>query len=940
MTATSSKSARLSNAGFVILAACWMALAVPVSGQQVTTPTQAFGFNIGDDYQLATYTQLQDYWATLARESPRIVLEEIGRTEEGRPHLMAIITSPENHRNLDRYREISRRLALAEDVTDEEARQLAEDGKAIIWIDGGLHATEVLGAHQLMEFVYQMASMNDEETRRFLDDAIVLAVHANPDGMELVSNWYMREADPMERSTGGIPVLYQKYTGHDNNRDFYMSTQSETMNMNRIMYRTWYPQIVYNHHQTGPAGTVMFAPPFRDPFNYNYHSLLPLGIEAVGTAIHSRFVAEGKAGTTMRSGASYSTWWNGGLRTTPYFHNMIGLLTETIGHPTPIRIPLILDNQLPRNDLPLPIEPQEWHFRSSIDYSQTSNRAVLNYATRNKVDLLYNIYIMGRDAIAKGKRDTWRTDPAVIAAARDAARRIEPSQPDRGGTGSFRRRGTPDEVFTSVFRDPDSRDPRGYIIPSDQADFPTATKFANVLIHNGVAVHRARRAFSVDDKRYPAGSYVVKTAQAFRPFVLDMFEPQVHPNDFAYPGGPPVSPYDNTGWTVAFQMGIDFDRILDGFDGPFERIDGFADVARGRVTNTNGAVGFVASHRVNDVFIATNRLMKEGEQVYWMGESQMDGGEMMEAGTVYIAAGRNTRGRLEALAAELGIDFRGVRSAPGGRAMRMQPVRVGLWDRYGGSMPSGWARWVLEEFEFDYEVVYPQRLDRGNLNADFDVLVFVNGAIPGAGDGQRGFGGGNPDNVPSEYQDRLGSVTTDETVPQLEAFLRNGGTMITIGSSAAMARHLGTGLQNYMMDHEGEPLAREQYFVPGSIAKIRVDNTQPIAWGMDEEVDVHFNNSPVFELTEQAREKGVRPIGWFDTREPLRSGWAWGQHYLNGGVTIAETDVGEGTLYLFGPEIIRRGQPHGTFKFLFNGIYLGGAEEVNMVDATTSEAGG
>ena len=363
-----------------------MVVALPVTGQQVTTPKQALGFNIGDDYHLATYAQLQDYWATLARESPRVVLEEIGRTEEDRPHLMMIITSPENHRDLDRYREISRRLALAEDLTDQEARRLAEEGKAIIWIDGGLHATEVLGAHQLMEFVYQMASMNDEETLRFLDDAIVLAVHANPDGMALVSDWYMRESDPEERSTSGIPVLYQKYTGHDNNRDFYMSTQAETINMNRIMYRTWYPQIVYNHHQTGPAGTVMFAPPFRDPFNYNYHSLLPLGIEAVGTAIHSRFVAEGKPGTTMRSGASYSTWWNGGLRTTPYFHNMIGLLTETIGHPTPIRIPLILDNQLPRNDLPLPIEPQEWHFRNSIDYSQTSNRAVLNYATRNKVD--------------------------------------------------------------------------------------------------------------------------------------------------------------------------------------------------------------------------------------------------------------------------------------------------------------------------------------------------------------------------------------------------------------------------------------------------------------------------------------------------------------------------------------------------------------------------
>jgi hypothetical protein len=908
-------------------------LATQTVGQNVTTPLQALGFNLGDDYQLATYTQLQSYWATLARESDRMVLEEIGRTEEGRPHLMAIITSPENHRNLDRYREISRRLALAEDLTDEQARELARQGKAVVWIDGGLHATEVLGAHQLMELVYQMVSRSDEETMRFLNDAIILAAHANPDGMELVSNWYMREPDPMQRSTSGIPVLYQKYTGHDNNRDFYMSTQSETINMNRILYREWNPQIVYNHHQTGPAGTVMFAPPFRDPFNYNYHSLMPLSIEAVGTAMHSRFVREGKGGTTMRTGASYSTWWNGGLRTTPYFHNMIGLLTETIGHPTPIQIPLILDRQLPQNDIPLPIEPQQWHFRTSIEYSMTANRAVLNYATRNKEDLLYNIYVMGRDAIAKGNRDTWRTDPSVIAAARNAAREMANPQQQGGGSG-FGGNRIPTEVFTEVFRDPELRDPRGYIIPADQVDFPTATKFVNTLIKNGTAVHEASRSFTVAGKQYPEGSYVVKTAQAARPFVLDMFEPQVHPNDFAYPGGPPISPYDNTGWTVAFQMGVKFDRILDGFDGPFERIDGFADATGGRITNASGAVGFVASHRVNDVFIATNRLMKDGESVFWLAQPTAVSGES-EYGSIYIPVGSSTRQKLERLATELGVEFRGVQTEPDGRALRMRPVRVGLWDQYGGSMPSGWARWILEQFEFDHEVVYPQRLDAGNLRSQFDVLIFVNGAIPDS-DRRGGFGGGAPENVPAEYQDRLGSITVSETVPQLEEFLRQGGTMITIGSSTSMADHVEAGLENYLLNYEGLPMSRDEFFVPGSIVRVRVDNTQPVAWGLTDEVDMHFNNSPVFALTDAARANDVTPIGWFDTREPLRSGWAWGQHHLNGGVTVAETPVGEGKLYLFGPEIIRRGQPHGTFKLLFNGIYLSGAEEVNMVNATSN----
>src|SRR3989441_1543274 len=299
-------------------------LAVAAAGQsRITSPKAQFGFNLGDDYQLANYAQLTEYWKKLAQQSDRMKLVEIGKTAEGRPMLMAIITSPENHKKLDRYKEISRRLALAEGLTDEQAHALAAEGRAVVWIDGGLHATEVLGAHQLMELVYKMVSGDDPETRRFLNDVILLAVQANPDGMELVSSWYMREPDSLKRSTAGIPRLYQKYIGHDNNRDFYMVNQPETENMARVMFREWFPQIVYNHHQTGPAGAVLFAPPFRDPFNYYFDPLVPIGIDMVAAAMHDRFLVEGKPGATMRSGSPYSTWWNGGVRTPAHFpHNI------------------------------------------------------------------------------------------------------------------------------------------------------------------------------------------------------------------------------------------------------------------------------------------------------------------------------------------------------------------------------------------------------------------------------------------------------------------------------------------------------------------------------------------------------------------------------------------------------------------------------------------
>src|SRR6266513_2530639 len=251
----------------------------------ITSPVAQFRHNIGDDYFLVNYSQMMDYWRKLDRESDRMRLVRIGRTAEGRPIWMAIVTSPENHRKLAHYQSISRRLALAEDLTDAQARALAAEGKAVVWIDGGLHASEVLGAQQLILMAYELASRNDSETLRFLRDEIILLVPANPDGQDIVSNWYMRDPDTLRRSTARLPRLYQKYVGHDNNRDAYMASQPETQAMDSILFRAWYPQIMYNHHQTGPIGTVIFAPPFRGPFNYNFDPLVPMELDLVGAAM-------------------------------------------------------------------------------------------------------------------------------------------------------------------------------------------------------------------------------------------------------------------------------------------------------------------------------------------------------------------------------------------------------------------------------------------------------------------------------------------------------------------------------------------------------------------------------------------------------------------------------------------------------------------------------
>jgi hypothetical protein len=897
---------------------------VPVAGQGgITSPRSQFGHNIGDDYFLANYTQMIEYWRKLDRESDRMKLVQIGTTAEGRPIWMAIITSPENHRKLSRYQEISRRLARAENLTDAQAHALAAEGKAVVWIDGGLHASEVLGAQQLIETVYELVSRSDAETLRFLRDDIILCVPANPDGQEFVSNWYMREADTLKRSTSRLPRLYHKYAGHDNNRDSYMASQPETQAMDSILFRAWYPQIMYNHHQTGPIGTVIFAPPFRDPFNYNFDPLVPMELDLVGAAMHSRFVAEGKPGATMRSGSGYSTWWNGGLRTTVYFHNMIGLLTEAIGNPTPIEIPLVPEKLLPKGDLPMPIQPQKWHFAQSIAYELTANRAVLDVASRYRETFLYNIYQMGRNSIQRGSTSTWTVTPKKVAALQAAlpADSQQSQGGDAGGGGGGRpMTSTPAELakYVAIMRNPADRDPRGYIITTDQPDFLTATKFVNALIKNGIVVQRATAPFSVAGKRYPANSFVVKTAQAFRPHILDMFEPQDHPNDIPYPGGPPTPPYDNAGWTLAYQMGVQFDRVLDAFGGPFVAVSGFAQPPASTVSS--GASGYVFSHSVNDAFAAVNRLLARGQEVYTLAKPFSANGRSFEVGTFYVPAKPSTTAVLAQLAQEKGIHFEPLPGAIAQASLnRIQAPRIALWDQYGGAITSGWARFILEQFEFPYQVVYPPNLDAGNLISKFDVLILPDGVSfvrPGARAPVRV----NPDDVPAEYRNRIGSMTAAKTIPQILEFLNAGGTVLAIGSATDLAQQLHLPVANALVDSSGRSLPRNRFYIPGSILALSVDTSLALAQGVRPVTDFYYDNAPGFTLLPGAEAKGIKRIAWINGPTPLRSGWAWGQNYLSGVTEVLKVPVGKGMLVLYGPDPYFRSQPHGTFKLLFNGL--------------------
>ncbi len=888
---------------------CFLLLAltgIQLNAQSIPTPKEHFGFNIGDNYHLATFTQTEAYFKKVAAASNKVKLQVIGKTEEGRNQYMMIVSDPSNIRQLAKYKSISQKLARAENLSDAEAKQLSKEGKSVVWIDGGLHATEVTGIHQLIQTLYTVLTRDDEETRNILKSTIILFVHANPDGQELVSNWYMRNADTLKRSTSDIPRLYEKYIGHDNNRDFFMLNMSESKNMSRQLYIEWMPQILYNHHQTGPPGTVVAGPPYRDPFNYVYDPLLVTGIDAVGAAMSSRLNAEGKPGYTMKSGSVYSTWWNGGLRTAAYYHNIIGLLTEIIGNPTPSTIPLVPQRLIPNSATPYPIEPQKWYFKNSIDYSVSLNYAVLNYASRYKDELLYNIYNMGKHSIEAGSKDSWTKSPKKVELLADVFKADK--KESRSDT-------LPVEYFNKVYKNKELRDPRGYIVPANQTT--TATSFINILINSGIQVQKATSKFSVAGKEYPAGSYIVKTNQAFRPHVLDMFEPQDHPNDFQYPGGPPVRPYDAAGWTPAFTMGITFDRILDDFNGPFETI-AYGDIqqAKGKTNiDTKQIAGYTFSIKDNASFIVVNDLLKEGMEVFKNKENYFVANNAKSEPILKIASSVN------------GVSFTAVGSKPNEIANKVEPLRIALWDKYGGSISSGWVRWIFEQYHFPFNLTYAKEIDAANLNSKYDVIVFVEGAIPSLITTTSPWEEKEPkeDEIPSEFKDHLGKITAQKSIPALQKFLNNGGRIITIGSSANLAYHLNLPVKNALVEMVGgkeKPLPGEKFYIPGSVMQVDVDNNYAPNWGMSNKADVYFSASPVFKLAPEAiAQKEVTPLAWYASATTLRSGWAFGQAYLQDGVAAFEANVGKGKLFVYGPEITFRGQTHGTYKMLFNQLY-------------------
>jgi hypothetical protein len=789
------------------------------SSAAIPSPKSVLGFTPGDDRTIAGWSQITDYFNRLDRASDRVTVETLGQSTLKRPLIVAFISARENILALEKYKDIQKQLADPRKVTENAQRdRLFANGKVVVAISCSIHSTEIVASQMSMQLAYQLASAQDDETREILQNTILLLIPSpNPDGIDIVANWYRKTlGTPYEGREP--PELYHHYAGHDDNRDWFMLNLKETQLISRFFWHEWFPQIVYDVHQQGSNGSRFFIPPFYDPPNPHISPVLLRQVGLIGHKVAADLQAAGHRG--VLTNALYDTWWHGGFRTAPYFHNSIGILSEAAS--ARLMTPSTVNrDQLARSstrgmrnateastNFPDPWPAGIWRPRDIMDMEMIAARGILSMAAKFRGNYLRNFFELGRK-----------------------------------------------NVETPVGRD----EPLAYLIPAGQGRDETVSKIIESLVGQGIEVFRMdqelhltygpqilQRTNSATEKlgtyrtvitktamqEVPLGSYIVFLNQPQRANVLALFAPQIYPNRLTAQGEA-ERPYDVAGWTLPLQMGVDAPAVMAIRETPAER----------KLT-----------------------LIKDGNQVR----------------------------------ADLALTLRKGDESPIRNPVK-QSVRTGIYRPWSSNMDEGWTRFIFDTFNVPYSSVRDADIKQGGLNSKFDVLILTS---------QRSteiISGNAEATTPAEF---AGGIT-QAGVNNLREFVNQGGMLICFDAACDLAiKQLNLPLTNVL-----EGVRSSEFYCPGSILSLDVDNKHPFAATLPATMDAYFINSSAFTA---AADANVRVIARYAKENVLRSGWLLGEDKLRGHIALAEVGLGKGRVVLFGFRPQHRGQAWGTLPFIWN----------------------
>ncbi len=831
-----------------------------------------------DDFRLVSWTEVVDYCRKADETSDRVLVRELGKTTEGRPYLVAFVSNEPTILNLEKYRTLQAKLVDPKVLaTPAEGDNAIAESKVVVLITCSIHSTETASTFMALRLLHDLASGDDPATREILDKVILLLVpSANPDGVDKVAAWYERtKGHPWEGS--GMPELYHKYAGHDTNRDWFMLNLKETRLLTRLLYREWFPTITYDVHQMGSRGPRLFVPPFHDPINPNLDPRIHQAIAMIGSHMAFELSLRNKRGVVTR--AMYDNWWNGGNRTTPQRHNMVGVLTEAAS--VKLASPIFLDkselqggsrgfpDHKPSVDFVDPWPGGWWRLADIAEYERICARSLLTLAARYKNTFQRNYYALGRDAMTQGLREP----------------------------------------------------PFAWIVPGDQRDPGTAARMVGILRDTGIVVHRANEPFQADGVTYPAGSWILPAGQPYRAHLKDMMERQVYP-DRLNGRGEPERPYDVAGWTLPLQMGVRAVQVDRPFALPAETLERI-EPPKGRIEGSEHPDYYTIANQSNDDFLVLNALLQAGVEVRVLVRPtgvERSSEPPFSRGTWMIRANEAARQVLDEVLPKVSTVVHAHSGEPSeidGSARQnlfnMKPQRIGVYQPWVPSMDEGWTRFVLESFRFPYHTLHNADIRAGNLRDRLDVLL-----IPSISSKtlREGYG---PEETEPTYAGGLGAEGSDA----IRDFVRSGGTLVCLEDACQFAiDELDLPVINVLRN-----LRPTVFYAPGSIVRLRYPRGAEdlLTLGMPAEGSAYFAESLAFEPKKGAL---VRVAAEYPSSNVLESGWLLGAEKIQGRAAILEVPEGHGRVILFGIPPQHRGQTHATFRLLFNALLRGGLEPI------------
>jgi hypothetical protein len=843
-----------------------------------TSPEAFLKFKVGADRKLADYNQIMAYFQKLDQESGKVKVLNIGVSSENKPMIMAVITSEQNMGKLEVYRGITKKLRDPRTLSPEEAKKLAQEGKVILLITCSLHAYEVAAAQMSMELAYKLATGNTPfDADKVLEDVIVLLVPtSNPDGQKMVTDWY-RKYVGTKYEGGNMPWLYQKYSGHDNNRDWYMFNLSETRAVTKVLYHDWLPQIHIDEHQMGSTGARLFVPPFMDPPVPNVQPLLWRSVNLCGSSMSYDLQKNGFRGVVH--GRSYTGWWIGACDDTSWLHNVVGLLSEmaSVKIATPIyieptEVPQSYNEK--RMNFPDPWPGGWWKLRDLVDYELTLSLSLIKTAYLHKEDFLYNFYRMYKNSIEKKEKG----------------------------------------------------EPFAFVISSKQRDYPTTLRMLDVLMFGGVEIHQAKEDFIATGKLYPAGSFVVKMSQPYKPYAQALLEKQKYPDIRRYPGGPPVPPYDNAGWTLPLQMGVACDRIENTFEAKLQKLEKVSYPSTAYPAKSSPYIVF--DSRQNASYSAAFALLKNNVEMYRSKEEIKEKTFKAAAGSFIVKNTPIVQKLLGGILEKWHLKAYGLGSISGVPKTSLKNHRIGLYQSWRGSMDEGWTRYVFDDLLIPYKTLHNKdfkgttkgkKTVKVDLKAKYDVIVFADESAQIIKEGK-------PDptsrwaryytGYPPEYEGGIGK----EGVEALKSFVEKGGILVTLnGASSLVFKEFKAPASNAL-----ERVERSRFFCPTSLLKIKVDNKTPVGYGMPEEAAAMFSRSPAFTTWVPPQEWDRKVVASYPEEDILLSGWLLGEEVIARKAAVVDIKHKKGHIILIGFRCQYRAQSHGTYKFLLNSLLYPG----------------